>query len=514
MQRFAPRGRIADANITWTGGGGAPVTAYAVKGRFEDLAVNAVDNFPGVSGITGSVEGTQDGGTVRLEAKNTGFELQRLFRAPLAFDTLDAHATWKHVGNALEVTIADAHFANADAEGSVAGTWRSLPDAKERSPGFVDLKGEFTRAVATRVANYLPNRIAATRDWLERSVQSGTSTHVAFEVKGDLWGFPFGAEHPGHFLVEGDIRDGRLKYHPDWPSIDAIEGTFKFENRRMEIRAQSAPIFASRATSVTAVIEDLAEKPPLLVLTGDIDTIGRGHRAVPARVAAGERPRRLHARGRDRGSGAPQAAARLSDVGHGPGARGGRLHLLGRHRERRAHARDARRARPALVHRARRARARDRRHALRQARLAHDVDAGRRPGRHADRGQARRGGDGGLRARGDRREASGGADWKARVVSGKQGSELVVTSDLKGLESRLPEPLAKAAGDARALTLTMSRSAPTNEVTTVALADGVNGRFSKSLAAGTERWNAALKFGAPVAAEPVREGLWLYGELP
>jgi hypothetical protein len=42
----------------------------------------------------------------------------------------------------------------------------------------------------------------------------------------------------------------------------------------------------------------------------------------------------------------------------------------------------------------------------------------------------------------------------------------------------------------------------------------VHGRFSRSGAAGAERWNAALKFGAPVGAEPVREGLWLYGELP
>ena len=27
------------------------------RGRFEDLAVNAVDNFPGVSGLTGRIEG-------------------------------------------------------------------------------------------------------------------------------------------------------------------------------------------------------------------------------------------------------------------------------------------------------------------------------------------------------------------------------------------------------------------------------------------------------------------------
>ena len=170
VQRFAPRGRILDASLAWDGGGAAPVKGFAVKGRFEDLAVNAVDNLPGISGVTGRVEGTQEGGAVVLASKNAGFELEKLFRQPLAFDKFDARATWKPVGNAIEVRIAEAHFVNADAEGKVAGTWRSLPDARERSPGYVDLKGEFTRAAATRVASYMPNRIATTRDWIERAV--------------------------------------------------------------------------------------------------------------------------------------------------------------------------------------------------------------------------------------------------------------------------------------------------------------------------------------------------------
>jgi uncharacterized protein YhdP len=272
--RFAPRGRILDATVAWTGGGSAPVQAYTVKGRFEDLAINSVEPFPGVSGITGTIDGSQGGGTVELASKKVGFELARFFKAPLAIDAIEAHATWRHVGNAIEVAIADAHFANADAEGRVAGTWRSLPDARERSPGFVDLKGTFSRAVSSRVASYMPNRIAATRDWLERSILAGTSSHIDFEVKGDLWGFPFGPDHPGHFRVEGDVHDGRLKYHPDWPSIDGIRGTFKFEDRRMEIRAEQATIFASRAAAVTAVVDDLGAKPPVLTLNADIDTTG------------------------------------------------------------------------------------------------------------------------------------------------------------------------------------------------------------------------------------------------
>ena len=48
VQRFAPRGRILETSLTWDEG--AKTKAYSVKGRFEDLAVNPVDSFPGVEG--------------------------------------------------------------------------------------------------------------------------------------------------------------------------------------------------------------------------------------------------------------------------------------------------------------------------------------------------------------------------------------------------------------------------------------------------------------------------------
>jgi hypothetical protein len=46
LQRFAPRGRLSDALLTWTGGDAVHAKAYTVKGRFEDLGVNAVEPRP------------------------------------------------------------------------------------------------------------------------------------------------------------------------------------------------------------------------------------------------------------------------------------------------------------------------------------------------------------------------------------------------------------------------------------------------------------------------------------
>src|SRR5262249_38419134 len=152
-------------------------------------------------------------------------------------------ARWRHEGRALEVRIDEARFANADTEARFSGLWRSLPDAKVKGPGYVELRGEFTRGDITKAGNYIPNRLTQTRDWLDNSLQAGSLARAGFEVKGDLYEFPFGHESTGHFLFEGDVRGAKLRFNPSWPSIDAIDGTFRFENRRMEILASKATIF-------------------------------------------------------------------------------------------------------------------------------------------------------------------------------------------------------------------------------------------------------------------------------
>ncbi|HET7732081.1 MAG TPA: DUF3971 domain-containing protein, partial [Usitatibacter sp.] len=269
--RFAPRGRISEAMLAWSDDG---ARSYAVKGRFEDLSFNAVDAIPGIEGFDGSVEGTEAGGTLRLDSRNARIDLTRVLPEPLVLDRLQTTARWKHEGRALQVVVEDARFANADAEGTLSGSWRSLPEAKVPSPGFVQVKGHLTRANAARVSAYVPNRLQRTREWAAGAIRAGESPRVAFEMHGDLHEFPFANESTGVFLVEGDLRGGTLRYHPDWPAVQGIDGTFRFQNRRMEIRATQAGIFASRLRASSAVIEDFSAQPPVLVFESDIDSSG------------------------------------------------------------------------------------------------------------------------------------------------------------------------------------------------------------------------------------------------
>jgi uncharacterized protein (TIGR02099 family) len=508
LQRFAPRGRIAEAVVAWSDDG---AKAYQVRGRFEGLAVNAVDALPGVSGLAGSIEGTEAGGTVRIASQGVVLDLARMFRAPLAFDALEVDATWKRGADGLEVQVGGARFANADVEGSLAGTWRAVPAAADRqSPGYVDFKGTLARGVVARAAHYLPNRMTGTRDWVERAVQGGELTGARFEIAGDLWEFPFGAESRGRYVFEAEVRDAVLKYHPAWPSVDAIEAKVRFENRRLEVRAARATILASRVRSASAVVEDLRGSPPLLVIDGEVDTTGgdsaRFLRESPlasgpgafTRVVSVEGPTRLKLH-LDFPLGVPSGIRVAGDYAFaGATATVARDLALSNLRGRLAFTESGVRAtgisgtlfgEPAALSMVTEP----------DGRVLATIDG------RIDAATLSRYLPEPIAAR-----ASGAFAWRARVLTGSQGTDLSLASDLKGLAVSLPEPLAKAADDARPLAIEISRLGGDAESIRASLGGGVHGRFARP-AAAEGHWRALLAMGEAPGGEPLREGLWLQG---
>ena len=510
VTRFAPRGRIRDALVAWSEG---EPRSYAVRGQFEDLSLNAVDTLPGLDGFDGLIEGNEAGGTLTLDTKQAALDLGRVFRDPLLFDTLQLRARWKPEGAGLAVAVDEAKFANADAEGELSGAWHSLPGSAHVFPGFLDIKGHLTRARMGSVPAYLPDRLAPLRDYLDRAVQAGECDRATFELQGDLYEFPFGPPSTGHFVIEGDVHGGQLKYHPDWPSVDAIDGTVRFENRTMEIRAKKAAIFASRVRDASAVIADFAVKPVLLTVQGEVDTTG------------GDAMRFLRESPLVNGPGAFTRAVTVE----GPGRLKLKLDFpMGAGEQSRVAGEYAFDGATATIGRSLAMRDVKGRLAFSEREVRANDIAGTIFDRPATLSMATQGGEVVTSIAGRftapalapwmpepfLRRISGEAEYRARVSSGRGGIEVAVESPLKGLVSTLPEPLAKAADEARPLRLEISKPGTPDEVTRVALDGGVFGRVNHFYAGNAERWQAAFRFGSPVASEPRQDGLWLYGALP
>src|SRR6202008_4654674 len=74
LEELAPQGRLIDSRFEWSGPFDAP-TRLSARTRFSELAMRARDGVPGFSGLSGSLEATQDKGTLALSSHNSALEL-------------------------------------------------------------------------------------------------------------------------------------------------------------------------------------------------------------------------------------------------------------------------------------------------------------------------------------------------------------------------------------------------------------------------------------------------------
>jgi len=271
LKELAPRGRLADAKLEWTGPFDAP-SRLSAKSRFSDLALRARGDAPGFAGLSGSIEATLDKGKLHLAARKAELELPRIFHDPrIALDTLNGDLEWERdAARGLAVRVSSLSFANAHASGNLFGNYAR----RDEGPGVIDLSAVLSRADGTALARYLPQPPLLKeelRNWLARAILAGESSDVRVRLRGDLRQFPFTDPASGQFQVSARIDKGVLDYADGWPRIHDIVGELNFEREKMEIIARSGAILGARLANVRVSIPNLRTPDRHLLVNGQAD---------------------------------------------------------------------------------------------------------------------------------------------------------------------------------------------------------------------------------------------------
>jgi uncharacterized protein (TIGR02099 family) len=264
---LSPRGSVHEMAVKWKGAWPNPVT-YTARGRFDGLAFHEWQKLPAVSGLSGSVDANEKGGTLQVIGKQAALDMPKVFATPLQLDTLAGQLAWTKGADRVEVKLGNVSFANADAAGSLFGTYRTAP----QGPGEIDLTGSLTRADARSVPRYIPIMVMKnSRPWLERAIVSGQSNDVRFRMKGRLEDFPYAHEKRGLFHVLIKVTGGTLDYAERWPRLENIEGDLQFRGTRMDFSARQGTINGVKLSKVQGEIPDLKERPEILTVTGEAE---------------------------------------------------------------------------------------------------------------------------------------------------------------------------------------------------------------------------------------------------
>ena len=298
------RGKVSDLSLQLRGTYPA-VAGYRVKARLDGLGMQAqparaalpksagfagraaVPAIPGFANLSGSIDASDQGGNIAIDASNLLLQLPSLFaEAELGFEQLLMRARWSFAPrDQLLFELDSLQFVHGKIKGSLSGKHQmALVAAPGKGAGNIDLNGSVSGFELATIGRYLPLQTPPhLREWLTGALEAGVAQDATIRLRGDLAHFPFrgdtAAERArGEFRIAGRLENARLNYapghfaadgkSPQWPQADLINGSFAFDRARMEIKGDTARTLGLGLSNVKATIADLADPNKILEIDG------------------------------------------------------------------------------------------------------------------------------------------------------------------------------------------------------------------------------------------------------
>ena len=261
------RGQVERVAARWSGPLEAP-RDWRVQARLSALALGAqaappdargepVAGVPGIEGATLELEAGPTGGRATLAIREGALEFPGVFEEPrIPLAELDTQARWRVQGERIEVDVDELKLRNADATASFKARWHTFDvrrTGEARFPGVLDLHGTFSRANGARVFRYLPLVIPRdARHYVRDAIQKGEARDFAVRVRGDLRHVPFDKNPAaGEFRFAGQVQGVQMAYvpralqpagQPPWPALEELAGELVFERNSMQVNKARARV--------------------------------------------------------------------------------------------------------------------------------------------------------------------------------------------------------------------------------------------------------------------------------
>ncbi|MEO8343914.1 MAG: DUF3971 domain-containing protein, partial [Gallionella sp.] len=266
LDAYAPKGKVSDLEAQWQSSPDKSAS-YKLKGHFENIAINQVGKMPGFSGLTMDVDGSEASGKFSINSHQLTVDAPGVMREPLLFNSLTGQAGWQRKGGELSLNVDNLTVANGDLAGKVYGGYQTLTGTR----GILDLTIKLTRADIRRAARYTPlvalNKAGS--DWLNGALLAGHSEDFHLHIKGNLSDFPLDGSKDTLLEIGGHAQDAVLEFDKNWPHIENISGELLIRGNKLEVKSPSATMSDTRLQNVTITLPDMLSKDLALEIKGE-----------------------------------------------------------------------------------------------------------------------------------------------------------------------------------------------------------------------------------------------------
>jgi uncharacterized protein (TIGR02099 family) len=517
LNAYAPRGQVSSLEMQWQG---APenLLGYKIKGQFDNLALQQVGDMPGFSGLSVAVDGSDESGKLNINTHDLALNAPGMLREPLLFNTLTGQASWQRKRGELSVRADNVAIANEDLAGNLYGSFNS----RAGTLGVLDLTVNLTRGDIRRAARYTP-LVALDKednDWLNDALLSGKTENLYLRLKGNLSDFPLDGSTDALFEMGAHAQGVSMQFAKDWPRIENVSGDFLIRGNKLEVKSHSATMLDARIPKLTITLPDMMSADMPLEIRGEAEAAnntflrfiqqspvrgyingftdgmsasGDGHLDLYAYIPLlGDKPvkvsgaLRVQASNMDMGEGVPllrNTRGELSFTESGMKTTGVTAEILGGTAYLSAQSAEGGVVRASLHGRA-------------------NLDALRKTETHPLLGFLR-----------------GSAAWNADISVVNKTAQVALNSSLQGISSTLPAPFGKRANEIWPLRVEKKSVNDRQDMITAQLDKLVNVRLLRSEENGVSVIKrGVVGFGRQERPDaggiPVRDGIWLTGNLP
>ena len=256
IEALAPRGELFGLDVTLSGIEGRRVPDVTGRLRFADVGFEPIGRAAGITGLDGAIEGRGAGGVVHMVTRNATIKWPLQWRALVDLPTAEGRAEWSRFGDGARVWIDNAFVDTG--HGTARGRLRML--LRPGSPPLMDLDATAADFDLTQTWRYLqierlsPRTIA----WLDAAFRAGRVPEARVQITGPTRGFPY-REGQGRFHATGRATGVNLFYAPGWPELRGIESTFTFNGPAMQAFASRGSIGGVAFTQAEVHSADLRD---------------------------------------------------------------------------------------------------------------------------------------------------------------------------------------------------------------------------------------------------------------
>jgi uncharacterized protein (TIGR02099 family) len=250
-------GTLSDFSFAFERESADSAPKYSLQTLIEDVAFAPVERAPGASGLSGAAQMTQEGGELKLDSRDVGFEMPREFREPLVAQEVAATVQWRRAGDAWTIESSDVRVNSAD--GAATARFTATIPGDGSSP-TLDLSAQGKDLRVSSTHKYIPaGRLGEkTLEWFDQAFRDGRVVSAELIYRGATRDFPFRKDE-GLFLAKGHVENALFQYRPDWTPASEVTADIEFRNEGMRIQASAAKVGELRVTDATADIADLKE---------------------------------------------------------------------------------------------------------------------------------------------------------------------------------------------------------------------------------------------------------------